>query len=146
MQGTDTESEHSVKRTIGVVFPGTPFEGSSKVKWASRALQLLGCISATHKEDVKDLEERSAKLISTNDAFQKLLKARDRSEEQQYLEVACFFEQYATYKAGKKIGWIVPRNLPLCRAPIHDLLPLITSRCANSRTRIEKGTRASAAY
>ena len=99
-----------MEKTIGVVFLGTPFEGSSKAKWAGRALKILDWISMTHKEDVKDLEERSAKLMNINDAFQKFLKARDRSERRQFVEVACFFEQYAMYKAGKKIGIIVPKE------------------------------------
>lgn len=99
-----------MKKTVGVVFLGTPFEGSSKAKWAGRALKMLDWVSTTHKEDVKDLEERSAKLMNINDAFQKFLKARDRSETRQFVEVACFFEQYAMYKAGKKIGTIVPKE------------------------------------
>jgi hypothetical protein len=99
-----------VEKTIGVVFLGTPFEGSSKAKWAGRALKVLDWINTTHKEDVKDLEERSAKLMAINDAFQKFLKTRDRSETRQFVEVACFFEQYAMYKANKKIGTIVPKE------------------------------------
>ncbi|KAH8723884.1 hypothetical protein GQ44DRAFT_709308 [Phaeosphaeriaceae sp. PMI808] len=108
--GTDLAGANLVEKTIGVVFLGTPFEGSSKAKWAGRALKVLDWVSTTHKEDVKDLEERSAKLMSINDTFQKLLKARDRSETRQFIEVACFFEQYAMYKAGKKIGTIVPKE------------------------------------
>lgn len=108
--GTDQASAALVQKTLGVIFLGTPFEGSSKAKWAGRALKVLDWVSTTHKEDVKDLEERSAKLISINDAFQKLLKARDRSEARQFIEVACFFEQYAMYKAGKKVGIIVPKE------------------------------------
>lgn len=71
---------------------------------------MLDWVSTTHKEDVKDLEERSAKLMNINDAFQKFLKARDRSETRQFVEVACFFEQYAMYKARNKIGTIVPKE------------------------------------
>jgi hypothetical protein len=99
-----------VEKTTGVVFLGTPFEGSSKAKWAGRALMVLDWVSTTHKEDVKDLEQRSAKLLSINEAFQKFLKVRDRSDTKQFLEVACFFEQYAMYKAGKRIGTIVPKE------------------------------------
>lgn len=71
---------------------------------------MLDWVSTTHKEDMKDLEERSAKLMHINDAFQKFLKARDRSETGEFVEVACFFEQYAMYKAQKKIGIIVPKE------------------------------------
>ena len=108
--GTDMASTSLAERTIGVVFLGTPFEGSSKAKWGRRALQILDWISTTHKEDIKDLEERSAKLISVNEAFQKFLKARDRSESREFVEVACFFEEYAMYRLGKKIGIIVPKE------------------------------------
>jgi hypothetical protein len=94
-----------------VIFLGTPFEGSSKAKWASRALKVLAWVSTTHTEDVKDLEERSAKLMNINDSFHKFLKDRDRSESRQFVEVACFFEQYPMYNlAGQKIGTIVPKE------------------------------------
>jgi hypothetical protein len=99
-----------VEKTTGIIFLGTPFEGSSKAKWAGRAVKVLDWVSTTHKEDVQDLQERSAKLMNINDAFQKLLKARDRSETRQFVEIACFFEQYAMYKGGKKIGIIVPKE------------------------------------
>lgn len=108
--GTDLAGAGLVEKTIGVVFLRTPFEGSSKAKWAGRALKVLDWVSTTHKEDVKDLEERLAKLMNVNNAFQKFLKAQDRSETGQFVEVACFFEQYAMYKAGKKIGTIVPKE------------------------------------
>lgn len=53
-------------KTIGVIFLGTPFEGSSKAKWAGKALKVLDWLSTTHSEDLKDLEERSAKLMHIN--------------------------------------------------------------------------------
>ena len=73
--GTDLAGASLVEKTIGVVFLGTPFEGSSKAKWAGRALKVLDWVSTTHKEDVKNLGERSAKLININNAFQEFLKA-----------------------------------------------------------------------
>ena len=48
--------------------------------------------------------------MNINNAFQKFLKARDRLETGQFVEVACFFEQYAMYKAGKKIRIIIPKK------------------------------------
>ncbi|KAH7122359.1 putative ribonuclease p/mrp subunit [Dendryphion nanum] len=108
--GADLAGASLADKTIGAIFLGTPFEGSSKAKWARRALKVLDWVSTTHREDVKDLEERSATIMSINNAFQRFLKARDRSEARQFVEVACFFEQYAMYKAGKKIGIIVPKE------------------------------------
>jgi len=107
--GTDVAASNIGAKTIGVIFLGTPFEGSSKAKWGSRALRILDLVSTTQKDDTKDLEERSARLVSIYDAFQKLLKKRDRSESRNFLEVACFFEQYGMYIAGKKT-FIVPKE------------------------------------
>jgi protein SERAC1 len=122
--GTDAASDALVQKVIGVAFLGTPFEGSSKAKWGIRGLRLLEWFSTTHKEDVKDLEERSARLISINEAFYKFLKARDRSTTGDYVEIACFFEEYAIYKGKVKIGVIVPKE-SACLAgidpqPIHS--------------------------
>lgn len=63
------------EKTRGIIFLGTPFKGSSKTNWARTALRMLDWLGTTH-EDGKDLEERSTKLMSVNDAFQKFLKAR----------------------------------------------------------------------
>ena len=108
--GTDMASTNLMQRTVGIIFLGTPFEGSSKAKWGSRALKILDWISTTQKAHTKDLEERSAKLSSVNESFQKFLKARDRSESREFVEVACFFEEYAMYKLKTKIGVIVPKE------------------------------------
>ncbi|KAF1963909.1 hypothetical protein BU23DRAFT_494935, partial [Bimuria novae-zelandiae CBS 107.79] len=108
--GTDLAGVGIMEKTIRIVFLGTPFKGSLKAKWAGRALKVLDWASTTHKEDIKDLEERLVKLININNAFQKFLKARDRSETRQFVEIVCFFEQYAMYKGGKNIGVIVPKE------------------------------------
>ncbi|KAF1938760.1 hypothetical protein EJ02DRAFT_472873 [Clathrospora elynae] len=81
--GTGLASAGLVEKTTGVVFLGTTFEGSSKAKWAGRALKVLEW---------------------------KFLKSKDRSETRHFVEVACFFEQYAMYKAGIKIGLIVSKE------------------------------------
>ena len=71
------------------------------------ALRVVDCFSDTKKEDVKDLEERSAKLVSINEAFMKFLKARDRSGAP--VEVECFFEALSLKILGKKF-LIVPKK------------------------------------
>lgn len=71
------------------------------------ALRVVDCFSDTKKEDVKDLEERSAKLVSINEAFLKFLKARDRSGAP--VEVECFFEALSLKILGKRF-LIVPKK------------------------------------
>jgi hypothetical protein len=97
-----------VDNTRGLIFLGTPFEGSAKARWGSLALRYLSIISSTNNEKVKDLEERSQKIVSINEAFLKFLKVRDRTPAP--VEVACFFEEYPTYVAGKNLGMIVPKD------------------------------------
>jgi hypothetical protein len=97
-----------VKSTCGIVFLGTPFEGSSKALWGDRGLQFLQIFSTTNNEKMKALEERSQKLVSINDSFYKLLRARDHSDS--HMRVACFFEEYPTYVMKKSIGMVVPKS------------------------------------
>lgn len=104
--GPDQAGAELSDKTIGIIFLGTPFEGSSKAAWGSRALRILDYISTTQKESVKDLEKRSEKLININMAFQKYRDTRSRSEERNWIEVACFFEEYPMFKNI----WIVPKE------------------------------------
>ncbi|KAK0609955.1 hypothetical protein B0T17DRAFT_658526 [Bombardia bombarda] len=101
-----------VDSTIGIVFFGTPFEGSSKAKWGVRALKFLEVFGATSPANMHDLQERSQRLTLINDNFGKLIKARDQS--QTTLNIACLFEVRETYvkKALKwtSIGVIVPKD------------------------------------
>ncbi|KAJ4357358.1 uncharacterized protein N0V89_001933 [Didymosphaeria variabile] len=108
--GVKESGKQLVDSTFGIVFLGTPFEGSAKAGWGRAALRYVSLVASTKKDGVKDLEERSQKLIEINSAFSKLLKDRDRDRMRQPLEVACFFEEYPTFVAGKDIGIIVPKS------------------------------------
>ncbi|KAK2601581.1 hypothetical protein QQS21_004899 [Conoideocrella luteorostrata] len=93
--------------TIGTLFLGTPFLGSSKAKYAVIATAILDYIIPTQRLNVKDLEVRSKKLTEICETFAKFLKARDRSRDQPHLEVACFFEERPM---SKRTGFVVPRE------------------------------------
>ncbi|KID99757.1 SesB protein, partial [Metarhizium majus ARSEF 297] len=93
--------------TIGTLFLGTPFLGSSKAKYAVIATAILDYIIPTQRFNVKDLRVRSKKLADICEAFAKFLKARDRSQDLPYLEVACFFEERPM---SKRAGFVVPRE------------------------------------
>jgi protein SERAC1 len=94
-----------VDSTCGLIFLGTPFEGSAKARWAAAALRYL---ALTNSVTLNDLQERSRTLISINEDFLKFLRGRDRSWAP--VEIACFFEQYPMSVAGKNIGLIVPKD------------------------------------
>jgi pimeloyl-ACP methyl ester carboxylesterase len=106
-QGPNDTNVSLVNNTTGIIFLGTPFEGSSKARWGNRALQLLQLVSSTN-DKMKVLEERSQKLVDINANFYKLVKKRDQSAS--HLKVACFFEVYPMYVARKDIGLIVPKD------------------------------------
>ncbi|KAH8658387.1 hypothetical protein BX600DRAFT_439550 [Xylariales sp. PMI_506] len=106
--GTDDAAKSVADHTIGTLFLGTPFAGSSKAKYGILAVNLLKYFMSTQNSNLKDLEERSEKLTSINDAFATYLKKRDR--EKPHLEVACFFEEKNLYKGSAKIGIIVPQK------------------------------------
>lgn len=93
--------------TIGTLFLGTPFLGSSKARYARIATAILDYIIPVQRGNVKDLEVRSKKLTDICQAFARYLKERDRSRDLPYLEVACFFEERPM---SKRQGFVVPRE------------------------------------
>jgi protein SERAC1 len=82
-----------VDRTRGLVFLGTPFEGSNATQWTSVTRQFLKLTGSD--TNVDHLDQRSQKLISINGAFLSFLLARYRSTTP--VEIACFYEGLPTY-------------------------------------------------
>jgi hypothetical protein len=114
--GADDSSKNIVDKTCGMLFLGTPFGGATKARWGTLALNFISWIGTTNDKKMKDLQERSMKLISVNDSFLKFLYARARTAP---VALACFFEEYSTYIGSKKLGLIVPKEsaiLPLVDA------------------------------
>jgi protein SERAC1 len=85
-----------VEYTRGIIFLGTPHEGSSKIKWAEtgqRFLKLLG--KNTSNEMVNILQEDSVKLAEIGESLSMFLRYRgELKEPSSKIEVTCFFEEY----------------------------------------------------
>ncbi|KAI0502829.1 Alpha/Beta hydrolase protein [Xylaria bambusicola] len=109
-QGTEQAAKEISDRTVGTVFLGTPFEGSSIAKYGHAALGFLSHFTSTQTANLEALQKRSEKLTAITHLFAKFLKERDRSPTLPYLEVACFFEDRPLYKGPIKIGIIVPKE------------------------------------
>jgi len=89
----DQHINNIAKYTRGIVFLGTPHEGSSKAKWAMVGERLLRSFKSTSQTNIKDLEEDSEKLSELGKMFPELLRRRGESREPgSKIEVACFFE------------------------------------------------------
>ncbi len=83
--------------------------------------------STTNDENMKDLKERSGKLMNINDNFYKFIKIRDQSKS--HLNIVCFFETIGTHVKRKSgIGLNVSINLgiivPKASATVQGLDPI----------------------
>lgn len=89
------------KRTRGIAFLGTPFEGSDKAKWAETGLRFFLLFKDTNDAIPTDLREDSKKLSDVGEAFPDLLRRRRESEEpRSKIEVTCFCEERRTKILG----------------------------------------------
>ncbi|KAK4225626.1 Alpha/Beta hydrolase protein [Podospora fimiseda] len=70
-----------VDRTIGILFLGTPFLGSSLARYGEMAMVFLGHIINTKSSDLEVLKKNSKKLADLNQAFAIFLKERDRAHD-----------------------------------------------------------------
>jgi len=64
----------------------------------------------TKGSDVKDLEERSERLVHINRDFDVFIKGRDRDHGLRKVEIVCYFEEFPTYVRGKDIDKIVKKE------------------------------------
>ncbi|KAH5088723.1 hypothetical protein HBI73_134410 [Parastagonospora nodorum] len=100
--GIDEAAGKLNANTVGVIFMGTPFEGSSIAKWGSLGLRLWSLVSKTEKATVKDLEKRSSRLATINENMAKYIQTRDRDHSRRPLDVVCCFEERPTHMGPKK--------------------------------------------
>ncbi|KAJ4356668.1 uncharacterized protein N0V89_004704 [Didymosphaeria variabile] len=105
-KGVNKEGKSISDHTFGILFLGTPFEGSKKAEWGSFG-ERLKKMTGIKTEDLKDLKERSAKLQSINAALQTYVKDRDRGTP---LYTVCYFEEFPTYVDKVDIGHIVTKD------------------------------------
>lgn len=102
---SDAGLQSLVDHTIGALFLGTPFLGSSLATYGATAVSLLKNIMKVQGDSLDTLKTKSKKLAAVNESFAEFLKARDRSHDKPLLEIACFFEERPI--AGKV--FVVPK-------------------------------------
>ncbi|KAK8232528.1 putative ribonuclease p/mrp subunit [Phyllosticta capitalensis] len=111
-QNADAASQAIGNATKGAIFLGTPFEGSDLAKLGKIGVQIASLFSSTNEHKLKDLQRRSQKVTEITRGFLKYLRVRDQSESRNFLDVACFFEEYQT-RVGplrQKIGLVVDKE------------------------------------
>ncbi|TKA59259.1 hypothetical protein B0A49_08920 [Cryomyces minteri] len=90
--------------TRGILFMGTPHEGSSHAKLGGILSSIVGLVKKTNKEVVKALTENARPLVDLQERFFRLLGTR--RDQGQALYITCCFEELDT----PVIGTIVTRS------------------------------------
>jgi hypothetical protein len=85
------------KHTQGMIFLGTPFEGSNKANWTKKCRQIIGLFMETSKKNLEDLEKGSSTLYELGDAFPTILSKREQpGSSEGRIQTAFFYEQFNT--------------------------------------------------
>lgn len=121
--GSNMAAQDLVTKTAGLVFLGTPFGGSEKARWGNIGLAFAKIIGGGYNGKLRELDERSGKLININDSFYKYMKMRDTSDSP--IQTICFFEEKDTFVKNINVGLIVPRQSAMLRGI--DLVPIAGS-------------------
>lgn len=85
--------------TTGVIFMGTPHNGSDLAAWASLAARMISPIKDVNKSILQTLERECEGLRDVQDAFGQLVLIRQR--EGSRIEMTCFFEELAVTGVNK---------------------------------------------
>jgi len=79
------------KKTAALLFLGTPHHGAELARWATYAGNLWKLVCQTNTDIIQTLRPDSAILANIQHDFQSLL--RSRMDEQNGLEISCFYEE-----------------------------------------------------
>ncbi|KAF2807646.1 uncharacterized protein BDZ99DRAFT_489297 [Mytilinidion resinicola] len=108
--GDNIGAQSVVKATRGVLFFGTPFEGSNKARWGGIVETFLKVFTETNPKNIETLKEHSDSLVAINHNFAKFLMSRAKSQKEHSVEVANFFEELSLKIGRKSVGRIVTQD------------------------------------
>ncbi|KAK7189586.1 uncharacterized protein CC84DRAFT_1163034 [Paraphaeosphaeria sporulosa] len=109
--GANETAQKLTDNTIGMIFLGTPFAGSDKASWGEMAAKFVTLFGVQTKDtDIKDLNERSARLIDINLDFDTFIKGRDRDRKHGPVEIVCYYEADPTFIGPVCIGKVVSKE------------------------------------
>ncbi|KAK7514089.1 uncharacterized protein IWZ02DRAFT_493226 [Phyllosticta citriasiana] len=107
--GSDAASQNIAEATKGVAFLGTPFKGSDMASVGKVVLRVASLFTTTNDNNMKTLQRRSEKAADITSAFLAYLDGRAHSEDGNYLDVACFFEEHSM-RVAKSFGLVVDKE------------------------------------
>ncbi|TGO16296.1 hypothetical protein BPAE_0505g00010 [Botrytis paeoniae] len=90
--------------TRGIIFLGTPLQGSGKTRWVDIGHRLAKLIGQEKNKDVVNvLKENSPRLKDLADSFANII--RDRAKTESHIDVVFFYEEFGTV-----VGHIVTKD------------------------------------
>ena len=87
-----------IEDTIGVLFMGTPHQGSHLAGWGQTAAKLVNYLRSSNDRIVGDLNPRSEAMLAVNEDFQQMLMHKDIS-----IHVWCLYEEDPMAVVGKVV-------------------------------------------
>jgi hypothetical protein len=88
----ETHLKGILKLTLGIIFLGTPHQGSNLAKWAEMLATSIGILKQTNAQIVQVLKTNSEVLARVQDGFHTMIKARAASGHEA-IEITCFYEE-----------------------------------------------------
>ncbi|KAI9811511.1 MAG: hypothetical protein M1832_000886 [Thelocarpon impressellum] len=84
--------------TVGVIFMGTPHQGSHLAGWGQTAAKLVNYLRSTNDRIVGDLNPRSEAMVAVAEDFQQMLMSADI-----HIRVWCLYEEDSMPVVGKVV-------------------------------------------
>ena len=91
-QRTELHLQRVCRATRGVVFLGTPHQGSSLAAWAEALAKSIGVLKQTNTKILAVLQKDSEVLARIQDSFHALVRDRSQSNLPS-IEISCFYEE-----------------------------------------------------
>lgn len=108
------------KSTRGIIFLGTPHQGSSQATWGAMLASMLGLVKQANVDIVKGLEKGAPALTEMQKRFCSLLA--NRQEEGQAIEITCCSEELPVPVLGVVRGLLQP-NFEFCTDEFLQVVP-----------------------
>lgn len=101
----ETQLRNIIHCTRGIIFLGTPHQGSGLATWAERMSLSINVIKQTNSKIIEVLRRDSEILARIQDSFHTMVLTRNKTKGHA-IEITCFYEQLPL----PRIGFVVPKG------------------------------------
>ncbi|KAF8849681.1 hypothetical protein BDZ45DRAFT_227669 [Acephala macrosclerotiorum] len=101
----ETHLKSILELTRGILFLGTPHQGSNLAKWAEMLATSIGFLKQTNAQIIEVLKSESEVLARVQDSFHTMIKAKAAGGHKA-IEITCFYEELPL----PGVGTVVPKH------------------------------------